>query len=327
MPESPTPAPARPPSGVRWVAMVAGLVLAAVLAIQGSDEATPDVDTSTPTVDVRREQDTARRRQPGAARVPSRPAEIPPTAEEPPDAPPPLFADDTTPAELSLGTVSGQVVDVAGEPVPGARVDAHVRYAAAGPLGSSRVTPLRAGPAAGPEALAVRAHGGVADADGRFEIGVTGVPPVAAGDRLVDIVVKAEGFAACETCRLWVPLGGRIDDVTVVLLRSGRLEGRVVDDVGRPVPEVDLLVQPYDELRLSDAADNDMPTSTSRDVSATGAIRSDDRGRFAVGGLPEGAVWVGVRDARWRGLEPERVLVVHPGSTTAAGDVVVAPRD
>ncbi|MEO0651490.1 MAG: carboxypeptidase-like regulatory domain-containing protein, partial [Planctomycetota bacterium] len=157
-----------------------------------------------------------------------------------------------TPDEASPATPSRVVGRVAAEGGP-ALGAAEVEFALGrGPLRSERTS-------------------GVADADGGF---VLEVP----GDRAGRLSVGAPGFVTVDFDDLSVPPGSTHDLGEVRLARAARLEGRVVDDLGRGVPDA--------ELRL---VENDRdPFEQGFLLAQAPLARSDRDGRFVVDRAPIG---------------------------------------
>jgi protocatechuate 3,4-dioxygenase beta subunit len=127
-------------------------------------------------------------------------------------------------------TVTGLVVDGLGVPVAGARIE----------LTRVRTTSML--PLDGEQGFYHAATG----ADGRFEL-----PGVPAGQFKME--VRAEGFAPLNSPGPHLPAGeeGRADLGTLTLERGAALTGQVSDSAGKPVPDAEVWLVPY-EIRNSD---------------------------------------------------------------------------
>lgn len=199
------------------------------------------------------------------------------------------------------GTVSGRVTGPDGAGLPGAQVELReVRP----PRLSALLTQL--------ERLFERrppAASAVTDATGRFR-----VPGVPRG--IWHVTVKASGMATLHRTDVWIN-GHRLPtQVDFELIRSERLEGRVIDSSGRPVGGARMTV---------------LPAFSGRDLSITvrrqHAVTEED-GRFVVDGLEAGGVEVLVES---RGSMTRVTNVVVPGAIqvklggrTVEGRVLVA---
>jgi len=122
--------------------------------------------------------------------------------------------------------LSGRVVGPDGRPVPGAKVFAM-------PAGEFDFLPLDAlDPKMVPEG---KRADGVTDAEGRFQLGLS-------GQTHVRLAVRASGFAPLDAERTLAR--GERDLGDVALEQGVVLEGRVVDQTGRPVAEAQIHSRP-----------------------------------------------------------------------------------
>lgn len=153
---------------------------------------------------------------------------------------------------------TGRVLDESERPVAGARVKL------------SRSRPSWWDPLSGEEDL----YRAVTGADGRFEL-----PQVPAGR--YDLGVRAAGFAPFRSRGLDIPKGsGATDFGRQVLERGAVVAGRVSDSEGRPVPDAEVWVVPY-EMRDTDR-------DWSRYYAAGPAAKTGPRGEFEIPDLAPG---------------------------------------
>jgi len=128
-------------------------------------------------------------------------------------------------AKEAIGLL-GRVVGPDGRPVPGAKVFA-------GPAGEFDFLPLDAlDPKLMPEG---KRADGVTDAEGRFQLGLS-------GETHVRLAVRASGFAPLDAERTLAR--GERDLGDVALEQGVVLEGRVIDEKGRPVAEAQIHSRP-----------------------------------------------------------------------------------
>ncbi|MEM7164201.1 MAG: sigma-70 family RNA polymerase sigma factor [Planctomycetota bacterium] len=195
-------------------------------------------------------------------------------------------ADDSRPTGLF-----GNVVDEQGGPIAGATV-----YLAApgedesGARKSARAT-----------ILAQTAS----DEAGRFHIPPEDWP-------VADLGVSANGFLSALLLEV-VP--GRLnEEVTVVLERGLPLSGRVVDELGGPVPGLELLTHTADGTGVDHVSPSQTRLRAERAALADSAsvyyqceATSDRTGRVEFSGLPEGDLIVRALSPDWTIEEPQRV--------------------
>lgn len=204
------------------------------------------------------------------------------------------LAQEPPPPSQAFGRVAGRVVNDAGTPVAGAMVTLLSNV-------PNVPTPV------------VRS-----DADGRFDI--PGVPP-SAGHRLSVSgvgLLQASTHVGKEVVRVFRVRPGERVDVTVTMSKGGAVTGRVVDEHGDPVQELQVRV-----LRYATAQDGTRALMPVGEGDLT-----DDRGEFRAFGLPPGEYVVAAVEAEAetvRGLRPNplfgrlRTLPVYfPGTTEAA---------
>ncbi|MBK7645492.1 MAG: carboxypeptidase regulatory-like domain-containing protein [Planctomycetes bacterium] len=132
----------------------------------------------------------------------------------------------TSGREASLAGLHGRVIGGDGKPVPGAKV-----YAAPG--GGFNMLPLDAFDA---KMLPFSKRGDTqTDADGRFQLDLS-------GQTQVRLAVRAGGFAPLDTEKTLAR--GEADLGDVQLEQGVVLEGRVIDQLGRPVADAQLFSRP-----------------------------------------------------------------------------------
>jgi hypothetical protein len=176
--------------------------------------------------------------------------------------------------EGGTAVVTGRVIDDAGTPLVGARVSFDL------PAPRTATT----------------------DGDGAFMF--TGVPVGS-----YRISASKAGFYARQSMsgigpgsRVTVRGGEMIDGVEVRLTPGGAITGRIVDEFGDPIADIQVMAQRYV-----------FASGGSRVIGGGAADRTDDLGRFRVYGLPPGDYAVSARrGGRHTGVEPFGVLLIEP---------------
>lgn len=205
------------------------------------------------------------------------------------EAPVPVAAGGSDTLDVKLarrGTLSGIVLDEARRPVAGAFLSIELAESA-----GARDPALRAA-----QSRAIKS-----EADGTFALAVAeGVP--------YRFAVEKEGFAPRQQ------VGETGHRVEIVLSSGASLIGQLVDPERRPVPHGRVLLSPF-AGQASDWQDRDEPLS----------VKADDRGRFRLDHVPEGAY-------RLRAAGPKApvspwisVEVPDAGEVVDVGEIVVEP--
>jgi carboxypeptidase family protein len=162
-----------------------------------------------------------------------------------------LVGPDTEPVRFVLdaaGRIRGRVVDPGGDPVAGAMV---------GRMGVQPVPRALAGQAPGDKAVSVFDQGALTDVDGRFEFAATSSP--------LSIHAVCEGYAPSALVEVSAASDETVEGLVLSLRTTCRVEGRVLDCEGRPLPGAFVYAE----------ADG-----------ATGSAETDARGEFVIDGLP-----------------------------------------
>jgi len=137
------------------------------------------------------------------------------------------------------------------------------------------------------------------DERGEFEISN---PP----EGIVQIVVRAEGYAATKSDRLKMAAGQSIDDLEIELERPGAILGRVFDSAGTPIRGVE--IEPVIVSALGDPLAAILPL---------GETESASDGSYAIASLAPGESTITFRKA---GYEPQQ-RTVRIGDSVARLDV------
>ncbi|HET6203599.1 MAG TPA: carboxypeptidase-like regulatory domain-containing protein [Planctomycetota bacterium] len=212
-----------------------------------------------------------------------------------------VSARETIRADFGLGapsSVTGRVVDRAGEGVAAARVRAY-------PILDF----------AGAPSLAFSPYGcALADREGFFRVESLG----AGGHR---VSAEAPGFGSPGSLQLQVPAGGTIDGVELVLDAGRALAGKVMDREGSPLPDASVTA----ELDLSAFARR---TGERRMLASRQSVRTSADGSFRMGGFGDGPFVVEAShpehgSIRIEGVEPGRedLEIRLPGRSGIAGTV------
>lgn len=227
------------------------------------------------------------------------------------------------PPAIAPDELRGRVLDENRRPVVGATV-----YLTAG-------APGRAGAAQSRSAPRARTVSGMSG-EFRFSPSDWKSTDQAEAERF-DLGVSANGFLRQFVFDVLRP--GRADEVVVVLDRGGSLSGRVVDETGSPVPDLELLVHtPYAQIDHVSPSQRGLRAQRNQLGGATTQYEqcratTDGRGEVAFSGLPTGELWVrpldpGYQIVRNQAVEADgarvewrvrrclgvRVRVVEPGT-------------
>lgn len=156
-------------------------------------------------------------------------------------------------SEVDAQTITGRVLDSAGQPVERAEIRVWRKTKEVGGRGEIEQFQFNG-------AAAWKTNG-----EGRFE-----TPPIDDGASQVRAVAQAEGMLAGRSG--WISAEGRemVDTGTIVLRRLRAIEGRVVDGKGQPMAEVTVF--------------------NSGDAHERMEAKTDSLGRFHLSGLPEGQI-------------------------------------
>jgi RNA polymerase sigma factor (sigma-70 family) len=227
---------------------------------------------------------------------------------EPPSAPPALAAAELKKPDLvrkqgPVVTFAGQVLDVAGKPIPHAEVTAVARR------------PFRAGDF-GLRENTLRA--GRADADGRFRLTVPADFPTWYPDRKVVLVASAPGQPPTT---LPISASGSQDSIELRLGGAEPLRGKVFDPDGKPAIGVQVSV-----VRLGDTAWEPIQGAEEGPPPFwPKSAYSDERGEFVLPGLGSTRnVWLQFHDDRFA-LSTEPVQETMGKGTGRAGEDLEDP--
>jgi hypothetical protein len=165
-------------------------------------------------------------------------------------------------------SIAGRVVDARGAGIPGAAIEV---------VESQPVTPARAWDKPRTE---------TADAEGRFRIGA-----LRAGEW--KLTASADGFARADAVAVAVAAEQALDDVTLKLAAAARITGVLLASSGAPLPGGQVQARrtsvpasgPIVEVTAHGTSSRRDPSAPGRDYVAS----SDERGRFAIDGLPAGS--------------------------------------